>query len=293
MIEGERMAELARLNNVIRAFEEGKPAFTCFAQAEIETAVALATSKYDGVVYEMEHNFWDPRALRDALQYMLNRRQIAQAGALAPAVTPMVRIPPNGGENNQWLAKQALDLGVYGVLWPHISTVDQARNAVAACRYPRLKTAPRYEPAGIRGDGPTTAVRYWGLTQPEYYSHADVWPLDPQGEILVMLMIEDTMGIANLGDMLKGVPGIGLVLIGEGDLSQELGFPRQYEHPQVLDAMAHIVKTCRQHKVPVGHPHVDANNVERVLEQGYTFLMAAPVRSFAAVEKGRQLAGRS
>jgi len=286
------MAELPRLNNVIRAFEEGKPAFTSFAQAEIETAIAMSTSKFDGIVYEMEHNFWDPRALREAMQFMLNRRQIVSGGTLAPAVTPMVRIPPNGGENNQWLAKQALDLGVYGVLWPHISTVDQARNAVSACRYPRLKTAPLYEPAGIRGDGPHGAVRYWGLTQPEYYSRADVWPLDPKGEILVMLMIEDTLGIANLDDILKQVPGIGLVLIGEGDLSQELGFPRQYEHPQVLDAMRYIVKTCKANNVVVGHPHVDATNVERVLQEGYTFLMAAPVRSFAALDKGRQLAGR-
>ena len=47
---------------------------------------------------------------------MLNRGQIAQlGGTVAPAVTPMVRIPPNGGEKNQWLAKQALDLGAYGV----------------------------------------------------------------------------------------------------------------------------------------------------------------------------------
>src|SRR6266446_4603368 len=240
-----QMAELPRLNNVIRAWEEGKPAFTSFAQAEVETAVAMSTSKFDGVVYEMEHNFWDARALRDALQFMLNRRQLVQGGSLAPAVTPMVRIPPNGGEHNQWLAKQALDLGVYGVLWPHISTVDQAYNAVAACRYPRLKTAPRFEPAGIRGDGPTTAVRYWGLTQQEYYKKAGVWPLDPEGEVLVMLMIEDTLAIENLDDILAKVPGIGLILIGEGDLSQELGFPRQYEHPQVLDAMAHIVKTCK------------------------------------------------
>jgi 4-hydroxy-2-oxoheptanedioate aldolase len=285
------MAELPRLNNVIRAWEEGKPAFTSFAQAEIETAVALSHSKFDGIIYEMEHNFWDARALRDAMQYMLNRRQIVDRGTLAPAVTPMVRIPPNGGENNQWLAKQALDLGVYGVLWPHISTVDQARNAVASCRYPRLKTAPLYEPPGIRGDGPTTAARYWGLTQQEYYAKADVWPLAPRGEILVMLMIEDTQGIENLADILK-VPGIGLVLIGEGDLSQELGFPRQYEHPKVLDAMSYIVKTCRENKIAVGHPHVDSKNVDRVLSEGYTFLMAAPVRSFAALDKGLELAGR-
>jgi 4-hydroxy-2-oxoheptanedioate aldolase len=110
------MADLPRLNQVIKAFEQGQTAFTTFSPAEIEAAIALGQSKFDGVVYEMEHNFWDARALRDALQFMLNRRQLVQGGSLAPAVTPMVRIPPNGGEHNQWLAKQALDLGVYGVL---------------------------------------------------------------------------------------------------------------------------------------------------------------------------------
>jgi len=291
--QGTFMADLPRLNQVIKAFENGQTAFTTFSAAEIEAAVALSQSKFDGVVYEMEHNFWDARTLRDALQYMLNRRQLVQGASLAPAVTPMVRIPPNGVEKNQWLAKQALDLGVYGVLWPHISTVDQAYNAVAACRYPRLKSAQRYEPAGIRGDGPTTAARYWGLTQQEYYKKAGVWPLDPDGEVLVMLMIEDTLAIENLDDILSKVPGIGLILIGEGDLSQELGFPRQYEHPQVLDAMKHIVETCKKRKVAVGHPHVDATNVERILGEGYTFLMAAPVRSFAALDKGRTLAKRT
>lgn len=110
------------------------------------------------MLFECEHNVWDGRALRDAFQYMLNRRQIAQSGSLAPAVAPIVRIPPNGGEMNQWLAKLALDVGAYGVVWPHVSTVAQAYNAVAACRYPRLRSAPLYEPAGLRGDGPATAV---------------------------------------------------------------------------------------------------------------------------------------
>src|SRR5262249_14281873 len=87
-----QIAELPRLNNVIRAWEAGSPAFTSFAQAEVENAVAMSTSKFDGVVYEMEHNFWDARALRDAMQYMLNRRQIVQGGTFALAVTPMVRI---------------------------------------------------------------------------------------------------------------------------------------------------------------------------------------------------------
>jgi 4-hydroxy-2-oxoheptanedioate aldolase len=287
------MADIARLNGIIRALEQGQPAVTTFTPAEVDAALALSTSKYDGIVFETEHNPWDARGLRDCLQYLLNRRQIAQSAALAPAVTPLVRIPANGGEENQWLAKQALDLGAYGIVWPHVSTVAEAYNAVAACRYPRLKSAPLYEPQGLRGDGPTAAVRYWGLTQAEYYAKADVWPLAPQGEILVILMIEDTRGISNLRDMLKQVPGIGVILIGEGDLSQELGHPRQYEHPAVLSAMAEIVQICKERNVPVGHPHVDAANAERILGQGYRFLMAAPTRSYAGLEKARALAGRN
>ncbi len=287
------MAETPRLNRVIAALESGKVAFSSFSPINTDSALAFSTAKYDSVVFEGEHNIWDGHALRDCLQYMLNRKQIVDAGSVVPAITPFVRIPPNGGELSQVYAKQVLDLGFYGVIWPHISTVAQAYNAVAACRYPRLKSAPLYEPAGIRGDGPHSAVRYWGISQQEYYQRADVWPLNPKGEIFVILMIEDTVGIANLDSMLKDVPGIGAVLIGEGDLSQELGYPRQYEHPVVLDAMAQIVATCKKHNVAVGHPHVDSNNIERVLSEGYRFLMPAPVRSFAALDKGLKLTGRA
>jgi 4-hydroxy-2-oxoheptanedioate aldolase len=287
------MADIPRLNGVIRALEQGQHAFTAFTPTDVESAVALATSKYDGVVYEMEHNPYDIRAFRDCLQYMLNRRLIAQSGSLAPAVTPMARIPPNGLEKAQWHAKQVLELGAYGSIWPHISTVEEAYNAVAACRYPRLKDKPLYEPAGLRGDGPTQAVRYWGVTQQEYYDRADVWPLNPKGEIFVILMMEDTRGIENLADILKKVPGIGAILIGEGDLSQELGYPRQYEHPVVLEWMARVVKTCKEANVVVGHPHVEAGNAERIVKEGYRFLMCAPVRSYGHLDKARQFAGRT
>jgi 4-hydroxy-2-oxoheptanedioate aldolase len=286
------MTQIPRLNGVIRALEQGQRAFGAFSAPTIDSALAFSASKYDGIIFEMEHNPWDIQELRHCLQYMLNRRQIREAESLAPAVTPLVRIPANGEEKNQWLAKQALDVGAYGIVWPHVSTVDQAYNAVASCRYPRMKTAELYEPAGVRGDAPMAAVRYWGLTQQEYYRKADVWPLNPQGEILVTLMIEDTEGIANLSDILKKVPGIGLVLIGEGDLSQELGCPREYDNACVLDAVAEVVKTCKENRIPVGHPHVDSNNVERILSEGFDVLIAAPVRSHAALDKARQLAGR-
>jgi 4-hydroxy-2-oxoheptanedioate aldolase len=287
------MAEIPRLNGAIRALEQGQPAFVTFAGGEIGTAQAVGEAPYDGVVFEMEHNPLDVRLLRDCMQYMLSRRQIVQSGSLAPAVTPFVRIPPNGGELNQWVAKQVLDIGVYGIVWPHVSTVEEARNAVAACRYPRPPDAPHYEPAGQRGDAPRTAARYWGLTQPEYYARADVWPLNSQGEILVVIICEEARAIKNLPKILQQVPGIGVVLIGEGDLSQDLGHPRDYEHPTVAAAIAEILAICKDYNVPCGHPHVDAKNVESLLEQGFRWLMPSPVQSFAALDLGRKAAGRA
>jgi 4-hydroxy-2-oxoheptanedioate aldolase len=285
------MTDQQRLNGIIRAWEAGKPAFTCFAKVDKLTAQEMSDAPYDGIVFEMEHNPYDVAALGDALQYMLNRKKIADTGSIVPGVTPIARIPANGGEMNQFQAKQVLDRGVYGVITPHVSTVEQAYNAVASCRYAKPTGAALYEPKGLRGDGPATAARYWGLSQADYYAKADVWPLAPHGEILVGLMIETPHAIENLDDMLANVPGIGFCLIGEGDLSQALGYPRQYEHPEVVDAMRRIAETCHKHNVPVGNPHTNAKNVERLLQEGYRFLMSAPTRSYGVVGQGRELAG--
>lgn len=285
------MSNGQRLNGIIRAWEAGKPAFTCFVKLDKLTAQELSDAPYDGVVFEMEHNPYDVAALGDALQYMLSRKAIASSGSVAPSVTPLARIPANGVEMNQAQAKQVLDRGVYGVITPHVATVEQAYNAVASCRYAKPTGAALYEPKGVRGDGPATAARYWGLTQADYYAKADVWPLAPHGEILCGLMIESPEAIENLDDMLANVPGIGFCLIGEGDLSQALGYPRQYDHPEVVDAMRRIAETCHKHEVVVGNPHVGAKNVERLLGEGYRFLMSAPTRSYGVVGQGRELAG--
>ncbi|MCX4919665.1 HpcH/HpaI aldolase/citrate lyase family protein [Streptomyces sp. NBC_00687] len=281
-----------RHNNVISTLDAGLHVLATFSAADTASAIELSNSGYDAVVFEMEHKPWDINALRDSFQYLLSRRQVFEAGSLAPAVTPLVRIPANGAEKAQWHAKQALDLGAFGIIWPHISTVEEARNAVAACRYPSLPGTPRYEPAGLRGDGPHAATRYWGISNIEYYARADVWPLAPDGDILVGLMIEDQLGIRNLPDILDQVPGIGLILIGEGDMSQELGVPRQYEHPRVLECKRQILDICNERGIAVGHPHVTAENVKQVLDDGYRFLMSAPVRTYPGLHKARELTGR-
>jgi 4-hydroxy-2-oxoheptanedioate aldolase len=53
--------------------------------------------------------------------------------------------------------------------------------------------------------------------------------------------------------------------------------------------MEHVVATCRKHNVPVGHPHVTAGNVERVLAEGFQFIMSAPVRTYGAIQKAKEM----
>lgn len=282
---------MRRLNRVIDLLEGGETVFGGFLAPEPGAAYAARGVDYDAVVFETEHKLWDAPLLKDAFQYLLDRRQILRGDGVAPSPTPLVRIPANGAERSQWHAKQALDLGAFGVIWPHVDTVEDARNAVAACRYPRVGRSS-HEPAGLRGDSPAWAARYWGIPASEYYERADVWPLAPDGEILVGLMIESVEAITNLDAMLSEVPGIGLVLIGEGDLSQELGVPRQYEHPSVLEHKDQVLEVCATHGVAVGHPHATEKNVDRVLEQGYRLLLTAPVTSYPGLQRGRTLAGR-
>ena len=64
------MAELPRLNGVIRAFEQGQSLFSTFVTADVDSALSVASSKYHGIVFEMEHNPWEIRALRDSMQYL-------------------------------------------------------------------------------------------------------------------------------------------------------------------------------------------------------------------------------
>src|SRR5262249_23072918 len=145
--QGRSMADIPRLNGVIRALEAGKPAFTSFCQADPETAIAMSAAKYDGIVYEMEHNPWDIRALRDSLQTTPTAAKPANPARSAPWVPRRVPIPPKGAERAQSHPKQPLDLGPYGIVGPHFPAGEEAYNGVPPCRYPRLKSASMYEPA--------------------------------------------------------------------------------------------------------------------------------------------------
>jgi hypothetical protein len=131
-------------------------------------------------------------------------------------------------------------------------------------------------------------VRYWGLSQPDYYARADIWPLAPQGEILAIIQCEDVKAIENLPRILQEVKGIGVVLIGEGDLSQELGHPREYEHrghqphPQDL----------QEPQRPLWPPPPRRQEHRAPDRPGLSLPDAEHPEVVAVLEQGRKLAGR-
>src|SRR3989440_6445427 len=140
----------SRLNGVIRALEQGQRAFGSFSTPDIDSALAFSVAKYDGIIFEMEHNPWDTKTLRDCLQYMLNRRLIAESDSVAPAVTPLVRIPPNGGGKSQRLAKQTLGLRVYRIVLPPINHRRHAYKARPPRPISRIEDVPRDGTNGAR-----------------------------------------------------------------------------------------------------------------------------------------------
>ena len=239
----------------------------------------------------MEHEGFSFTNLRTSLQVLLNRKRIAEKGNLQPDVVPMVRIPPNARERDQWVIKQALDTGVYGLVLLHLNTVEDAQAAVAAARYPQVPGVQDFAPAGERGWGNRIASRYWGLTSREYYDAADLWPLDSDGNVLLIGIIEEAVGVRTIRDILRQVRGIGAIWAGSGDMSVSMGLRGEASHPTVQESVLDVLAACKEFGVPCA-TIATADDVAMRLEQGFRLIMTAPVRSTPGLAKGRRLAAR-
>jgi 4-hydroxy-2-oxoheptanedioate aldolase len=287
------MAAKPRFNKVIELLEREQPVFCSGLvwNGNLDDLAFIADSAYDMVIVEMEHQGFSFDDLRVSLQFLLNRRKVAQQGNLQADPTPMVRIPPNTQERNQWVIKQALDTGVYGLVLPHLNTVDDARAAVQAARYPQVPGVSDFEPKGERGWWPRIAPRYWGLTGEEYYDAADIWPLDPDGNMLLMGIVEEPEGVKNLRDILSQVNGIGAIWAGPGDMSVAMGYKGNANHPEVQENLLRILSACKEAGVPcaVG---ATADEVAQRLEQGFRIIITSPEKTTQGLDEGRRLAPR-
>jgi len=149
----------------------------------------------------------------------------------AVGIAPLIRVAHNRPE----LISQALDLGPSGVHIPTISTRAEAEEAV---------WASKFSPLGGRGVHPAVRASRYSADQPIYFNKANA-------ETLVILAIEGTKGVDNIGDILK-VKGVDAIFVGPYDLSQSLGVVGQVTHPKVVEKIQEIVALSRKANVAVG-----------------------------------------
>ena len=287
------MTNKLRYSKVIELLEQDKPVFCSGLvwNGNLDDLTFIADSDYDMVVIEMEHQGFSFNDLRVSLQFLLNRRRLADKGDVQAGLVPLVRIPPNLRERNQWVIKQALDTGVYGLVLPHLNNVEDAQAAVIAARYPQVPGVADFEPQGERGWWARIAPRYWGLTAQEYYDAADLWPLDPDGNMLLMGIVEEPEGVKNIRDILRRVKGIGAIWAGPGDMSVAMGHRGNAAHPEVQENLLRILAACREAGVPCA-TGATAAEVPMRLEQGFRIIITSPEKSISGLEEGRRLSGR-
>lgn len=260
-----------RLNRLIEKLKRGDPVFGIFVRDfSLDNAAAVADAPLDFVVVDGEHGAAGIVTLRTFLQGMLTPRHFRPQRAWQPPVVPVIRPPQNGGERLQFSIKQLLDVGAFGLMVPHVQNRDDAAAAVRAARYPQPRESRDRLPEGIRGVGPRVAARYWGLPTQEYMRRADLWPLDPSGELLLILQIEDVEGVRNIEEIVK-VPGIGDIFLGTADLAVSLGYPVSRIVAEVEDAIQRVLQVCQRQGIACGIP-VTPENVKQRIRQGFRIL---------------------
>lgn len=231
--------------------------------AEPGPAEVMGTAGFDWLLIDGEHAPNDIRSIRDQLAVL--------EGSPSNA---LVRVP----DGQPWILKQVLDAGAQTVLVPLIESADQARDVVAACRYP---------PGGIRGVGAAAARsgRFGGI--PDYVATADE-------QICILIQVESRAGIAALDDILQ-VDGIDGVFVGPADLATDMGFAGDTNHPDVraviLDAIGRIAASGNA----PGSLALDEAVADLYLDHGTRFLAVGidvHLMIRAARDKAARFAGR-
>ncbi len=219
-----------RINRAIELLESGQPIYYTGSHSgtagTFEQGKADASTYADYLSYDMEHAPFDVRGLSEYMKGLAAAGP-TKSGHRTPAV--IVNVPVNGTDEmtvraNAWMFQQVLATGVHGILLCHADTPTAVKAFIEAVRLPIHKQGVDKDlPEGRRGvHGAPTAAAIWGITQDEYLQKADAWPLNPNGELLLGLKIEDKWAVANVDQSLK-VPGIGFAEWGPGDMSLSLG----------------------------------------------------------------------
>jgi 4-hydroxy-2-oxoheptanedioate aldolase len=246
-----------RINRAIELLEQGQPIYYTGSHSGTsggyESGVKDAQTYADYISYDMEHAPYDIKGLAEYMRGLVAGGP-TKSGHRTPAV--IVNVPVNGTDEatvraNAWMFHQVLATGVHGVMLTHADTPGAVRAFIEAVRLPIHKQAVGQGISeGRRGiHGAQPAARTWGVSVDEYLEKADAWPLNPAGELLLGLKLEDKYALANAEENVK-VPGVGFAEWGPGDMALSLGVrANAATAPEMLAARARIFAACKANKI--------------------------------------------
>lgn len=292
-----------RINPLISLHEQGQPVFGLYAPSpragrgagngspatktpaeRAEETLAYAGSDYvfDG---SMEGGF--DEALPAFTEYVEALRDAGATARTHPLVVKTVKISDDPEAAAGGIARQ-LDAGVSGIMFVSVESAEEVRHGLAAMRYA--------SDGGTRPDRVGSAPAYWGVSDEEYRARADLWPLDPGGELINWTIVESLEGLENVREI-AAVPGIGVLWPGAGTLRRVFSTTGP-DDERVLDeeawenAIQQVLSACQEFDVPCGYP-AGPDDIEMRMQQGFSvFVMGWGEEGFRTVELGKEVAGR-
>ena len=275
-----------RINRAIELLEQGQPIYYTGSHegtaGSFEQGKKDAQTKADYISYDMEHAPFDVKGLAEYMRGLVAGGP-TKSGHRTPPV--IVNVAVNGTDEttvraNAWMFQQVLATGVHGILLCHADTPGAVRAFIEAARLPIHKQGvDKGLKEGRRGvHGSTTAAKIWGIPTEEYNRKADVWPLNPNGELMLGVKLEDKYALANAEEILK-IPGISFGEGGAGDMSFSLN--AKSTDRVLIEAEDKLFALAKAHRIPwIG---IGRNNVIERIQEGY-LIGADPV----AAEIGRK-----
>src|SRR6266852_6219554 len=221
-----------RLNKAIELLEDGQPIYYTNngapygAPAGYEEGKKASQTWADVIMYEGEHSPIDLWKLRDFMRGLVDSGP-TKSGHRFPAVIvtlPVLGYDKDYVKNNSWFIAQILGTGVLGIHLCHSRDPEAVRTFISAARYPFERPGVKQTGTleGLRGAGSQNfPAGIWGVSPNMYLNIADTWPLNPKGEILLGLKIEDKYALAN-AEKTAAVPGVGFAEWGPTDQTMSL-----------------------------------------------------------------------
>ena len=289
---------MPRVNKAVELLEQRQPVYFEFVDAMsaggYEGGRALAQTWADYITYDVEHTAFDATALWQFMRGLADGGP-TKSGHRTPAV--IVTLPMDGTSEsairaNSWIIKHALAAGVHGLLLCHVEAPEAVRAFVEAARYAFVPSMGSELGAGRRGHGgQVRAAEIWGVSVAEYFARADPWPLNPRGELLLGIKVENTRALASV-ERTTRVPGLAFAEWGPGDMGMSMGYPDQHDEPypsEMLAARTRIIGACKAAGLAFLEQVTPQNVTTRIAEG---VMIGAGPQGREAAEIGRRHTGR-